>query len=502
MENNEAIKLSFAKNLDKYNFSTLISVPIDTNVNIKTIINLDSKIIDKKVESCSGKAVVSGKIMLNILYVDTDNMNNTITETQSFSETIVDTAITTDSFVCINNAKIVNSVASNVGTLKVNCDVSLSPILYLNLNMPNNVANYENMIVKKDLVDACTIADVVNTKFEYGVNLETKDSVNKLLCYNAYFAPNNVTAFDEYAVVEGKLHCKLLYETVMEDTACVKELCDTVAVKTELPIANLARDNMVDLTFETCAGLDNIQTEVDENCTTLTVSHTIYASGVVCKIVSIDIVDDIYSTDNEIDASYSTREYNKINNCEHFSGEISGENSINENETAIDEIVANLNIVPEITNAYVKDSMIVVEGIISSQIIYLDENRELKAKQTELPFVSNTKISCEKLDCNHIEINVTNSKAKSKRGTIIELEYDIFVSICCYQKGSFKMVDNITIGKSLDFSMFDYQIYIAKPEETMWELCKRIKISPDELANYNKSLPPIMEGGEKVIIKR
>ncbi len=39
MENNEAIKLSFAKNLDKFNFNTLISVPIDTNVNIKTILN-------------------------------------------------------------------------------------------------------------------------------------------------------------------------------------------------------------------------------------------------------------------------------------------------------------------------------------------------------------------------------------------------------------------------------------------------------------------------------
>ena len=64
------------------------------------------------------------------------------------------------------------------------------------------------------------------------------------------------------------------------------------------------------------------------------------------------------------------------------------------------------------------------------------------------------------------------------------------------------MVNNLSIGKALDFSMYDYQIFIAKPDETIWDLSKRIKITPDQLTSYNKNLPPIMTGGEKVIIKR
>lgn len=501
MENNEAIKLSFAKNLDKFNFSTLISVPIDTNVNIKTILNLDSNLVEKKVETGSGKAVVSGKITLNILYVDTDNMTNTLTETQTFSQTINDQAITTDSFVSVSNVKIVNSVVSSVGTLKVNCEVSVDPMLYLNLNMPAN-ANFENMVVKKSVVDACTITDVVNSSFNYTVNLETKDSINKLLCYNSHFAPTAVTACDEYAVVEGKLLCTLLYETNVDDTTTVKQLTDCIAVKAELPIANLTHDNMLDLCFESSAGLDDIQTEVEDGTTVATINHTIKVTGIVCKTVAIDVVDDIYSTDNEVEPTFASREYNKMCNCEHYTGEISGDITINENEPAIDAIVANLNIVPEVTNSYVKDDTIYIEGIISSQIIYLDENRELKSKQTELPFVANTKIACTKLDCRHVDIAVTDSRAKAKRGTIIELEYDVWVSICCYEKNSFNMVNNLSIGKALDFSMYDYQIFIAKPDETIWDLSKRIKITPDQLTSYNKNLPPIMTGGEKVIIKR
>lgn len=502
MENNDTIKLSFAKNLDKFNFNSLISVPIDTNVNIKTILNLDSTILEKKIDYYSGKATISGKILLNILYVDTDNMTNTISETQTFNQTITNPAITTESYIVVSEIKIVNSVVSNVGSLKVNCEVSFDPILYLNLSMSNNVANYENLVIKKNLVQACTISDVIDTKFEYTTNLETKDSISKLLCYNSHFASSNIVSSEEFAIVEGKLFCELLYETSTGETVNIKTISDKVTVKAELPINNLSQENLLDLSFECCANLDNIQTEIEDNQTVITICHTIKANGVVFKPISVDVVEDLYSTDNEIEPTFVNRDFNKINNCDHFSEKISGDSAINDNDPAIDEIVANLNIVPEITNSYLKDGNIVVEGLISSQIIYLDENHEFKAKQTELPFVSNTNISCEKLDCKHIEIAVTDSKAKAKRGSIIELEYDIYISICCYEKNSFNMVDNLTMGKALDFSMYDYQIYIAKPEETCWELCKRIKITPEQLECYNKNLPPVMEGGEKIIIKR
>jgi len=58
------------------------------------------------------------------------------------------------------------------------------------------------------------------------------------------------------------------------------------------------------------------------------------------------------------------------------------------------------------------------------------------------------------------------------------------------------------MGKPLNFGDYDFQIFIAKQGETLWELCKRIKIAPNEINKLNKDLPLIMEGGEKVIIRR
>ena len=64
------------------------------------------------------------------------------------------------------------------------------------------------------------------------------------------------------------------------------------------------------------------------------------------------------------------------------------------------------------------------------------------------------------------------------------------------------MVDNVKIGKPLDFSNYDYQIYIAKPDETMWDLCKRTKCSLESVLSQNPNISNNFLGGERVIIKR
>ena len=176
--------------------------------------------------------------------------------------------------------------------------------------------------------------------------------------------------------------------------------------------------------------------------------------------------------------------------------------SLTGEEPAIDEVVANLNQNAEVTNSYIKDNSIYIEGVVGSNLTYIDENKELKNKQLENPFVINTKIQSTNLGCVHTQVSILDYKIKVKRGTNIEVEYTLFVNLEVYEKETHEMVDSFKIGKKLDFSKYDFQIYVAKPNESMWNLCKRIKISPEELNKYNKDLPLIMEGGEKVIIKR
>lgn len=502
MEELKSTKIAFAKNLKKLNFGTTLSMPIDANVNIKTVLDVTSYIFDEKVECGNGKAIISGKIGLKVLYVDTDNFTNTLTTNQSFNETYVDSSLTNECFVNILNSTIVNNILSSDDILKINCEVSISPIMYLNLSLNNNLPNFEDLIVKKSEINTQTISNIVNTNFEYATNFETKDNVSKILCCNAYFCADKVTSNNNVAIIEGKICSSIIFESVDQDESIIKRLDNVTNIKYDVNIDGLTDDSVLDLSFVVDKAMENITTEIEDDVNVITIKHNIKLCGVALKTVSIDTVNDLYSTTNEIELTSSNREYAK--STEHFSvvESVVNEISLTSDEEAIDEIVANLNILPEITNTYIKDENLMLEGIISSNLIFINENKEIKQKQIELPFIINSKIALTEINCVHTEINITDYKCKVKRGVVIEPEYMLHINLEIYKKENQEIVDNFTLGKALDFGDIDFQIYLAKQNETMWDLCKRIKVSPDEISKLNKDLPLVMQGGEKVIVKR
>ncbi len=500
MEGNSTTKTSLTKNLNKVNFSSSFTLNVDANANIKNILDVESYLYDLKLDTNAGKAQLTGKLGVKVLYIDTDNISNTLTDSQNISESITDASITADSYINASKYSIANTVSNNDGTVKILCDINIAPIMYLSVALPSIDSNFENLIVKKSEISVCALNSVVDSSFNYSVNLETKDDISKILMYKAFFAPESVFSQQGKAVVEGKIFSTLVYETNGEDSE-IKEIADSFNLKTSLDLP-VDEGDILDLSFIVDPSQENITTENDEDGNTITINHHILVSGATIKNVSIDVLDDMYSTENELELTSTKRDYCNLVECSRFNENISGEIAIEDNESAIEKIVSNLNIVPEITNFYIKDGSLIVEGIISSHAVYLDEFKEYKQKQTELPFIINTKIKMEKLDCVNTDISILDCRTKAKRGTNIELDYVVKISITTYQKQSRDILDNFTLGKALDFSAYDYQIFLAKAGETMWELCKRIKISPDEIVKLNQSLPLIMEGGEKVIIKR
>ena len=498
----EITKITHTKNMNTFNFNSTFNMTIDENANIKTVIDTNSYLYDCKVECGNGKAIFTGKIGIKILYLDTDNLTNTLSDSQSFNETITDGSITADTFINISNYSISDNILSTDGSLKINCEISVSPVAYINLALKNSFNESEILITKKSEISTSTITNFVNTKFEYVTNLETNDNISKLLSCNCYFSAEKTTAEDGFVVVDGKLTTSILYETTENDDLILKEIRDVSNVKYDVEINGLNKTDSLDLSFVVDKSHEEIKTEIEDKKSSLLIKNQIDVCGVTMKNISIDLIDDVYSTENEIESSTNKREYTKKAENYSLAESISNETTISSEEPAIDEIVANLNIVPNITNTYVKNDHIFLEGIITSNLTFIDENKELKHKKLEMPFVIDSKIKTSTLGCVHHNISIIDSKVKVKRGTIIEMEYSIYLNMFVYEKETHEIVDNFKIGKQLDFSKYDFQIFIAKQGESLWDLCKRIKISPNDIKNYNKDLPLIMEGGEKVIIKR
>lgn len=493
--------IAYVKNLSKQTFSSTINLQVDKQADIKTILNISCYVFDEKIETANGKAVVSGKIGTNVLYVDTDNITNTLTETQPFSENLIDSSITSDCHIVLNNLYTSCQIETE-NTNKVNCNISFTPTMYVNLAFKSLENDNEKIVTKKSNIVSSEISNKINTNFNYSSILETKDEISKVLSSHSVFKPTNITAQNGFAIVEGKLTSKIIYEYVENEETKIKHLDDNFAIKTDVEIENLTENDLLDLNFSINKAKEDISTEIEDGNSVITINNLIMVKGIAFKQVELDLVEDLYSVSNELTISKCSRDLICENKTNFVEENIYGEISLNKTETAIDEVICNSNETVEITNTYIKDNFVYFEGIINSTLIYIDEEKTIKNKQLELPFVINTKIESNTLPANTIETSAITTKIKVRRGTIIELEYNLNAVIYTFNSCNKEIVDNIQLGTALDFSKYDYQIYIAKPNETMWDLCKRIKCYPDDINKYNKNLPLNFTGGEKIIIKR
>ena len=454
----DTLSITYAKNLEKHNFSSTLNLQIDSKVNIKTVLNVNCYIYDEKIESASGKAVISGKLGVKVLYIDTDNITNTLTDVQPFSETIIDNSITTDCCMMLTSVSNLCKEVSSDSVLKVECNISFVPVVYVNLALPCNPNLDEQTICRNSNFTTNTIVNKINTSFNYTTNLETQNNISKILNSNSRFSLGSVSAQDGYTIVEGKLFTCVIYETEENEETRIKQLCDIFNVKTDLELPDLKQDSILDLNFTLDNSAETITTELEDNNSVITINHEIKVKGLELKEVNVDCVEDLYSTKNELEISKTSREFicETKSNC--FNESIVGEVSLNKDEPVIEDIIANLNPNAEITNTYIKNKTIHFEGLINSTVVYVDEVKELKSKVVEIPFVVNSKIEMDILPVNHINITLNTSKIRARRGTIIEIEYDMEICLNLFKSANKELIDNVTVGKVIDYSQYDYQI--------------------------------------------
>ncbi|MBQ2691752.1 MAG: DUF3794 domain-containing protein [Clostridia bacterium] len=115
-----------------------MNIAIDQNVHIKNIINVQSYIYDCELSAITGKCNIKGKLGVKIVYLDVDNVYNTLTDETSFLESISDESITNDCKIFMNNENVSCNIDYDSTYLKLNFNVNakLYSNIDINLNLP------------------------------------------------------------------------------------------------------------------------------------------------------------------------------------------------------------------------------------------------------------------------------------------------------------------------------------------------------------------------------
>ncbi len=502
MEENNTVKIAHVTNLPMLNVRSQLNINIDSNANIKQVLNIGASLIESQIETMFNKAIVKGTVGVKVLYIDTDNMYNTLSESVTFNESINSEIITSECQIDISNSQFATDFTNDEKSLHINLDGSVE--CFCNLNSSLNCFNKSNedLIIKKSILQTYNCIQKFNKSASYNYDFKLDTSINKILSCDSNVTIDEIKCYEGYVFVIGQIFNNIVYEISNEAGNIIKVTNNSTPFKCEFEASLCDNECVADV----CAVIDlnntQITTDIGDNSTKFDVEYCINASGYIYKAINVDVVEDLYSLNNEIEIVNNNYNLCKkmpyLKSVENVDAEITLSDELN-----VDQILGMVNTSASVTQASVKDNGINVEGVINGNLLYLDESGEIKHLQTQLPYSINMKQEVNDPVC-AIRLNVVPiaCKCKIKRGNILMLDYEVCIMSNIYSQSQTTLIANIKYGKPISYGDIAFQIYVAHPNENCWDLCKRLHISQDKLALYNKENPATYNGGEKIIVYR
>lgn len=502
MEENNGLRMTHTANLPSLSIKSQLTMPIDSNANIKQVLSVSTYLVDTQIEPSFNKAIVKGKLGVKAVYLDTDNMYNTVSDSVTFSETLSSDQITADCQISVVGSQFICNFDAEDRSLKVYIEGNVDTFCNLisSLNLLNQTG--DELVCKKSSLQACSCVQQLNKNVGYSFDFDIDNKINKILSYDSKVVLDDCKCYDGYIVISGDILNTITYETNGDSGCCIKIFTNSTKFKSEVEAKNSDADCFADVCCAVDLANTQISPEITDSGTKFNFDYSIQVTGFVYKTINVDIINDIYSLDSEIVVIN-----NKYTICKKSPFFKTSENVDSEitlaDEISMDEIVGMVDCSASIVQHEVKSGHLILEGVISGNLIYLDENKEIRHLPTQVPYTISLKQDDAENICG-VRVNIvpTNCKCKLKRGNTLILDYEVCICGSIYHQTEVELIENIKYGKPISYGDIAFQIYLAHPNENRWDLCKRLHVTDEQLSACNKDLPTAFAGGEKVIVYR
>ena len=192
-----------------------------------------------------------------------------------------------------------------------------------------------------------------------------------------------------------------------------------------------------------------------------------------------------------------------FNNCgvEYIDGKIEGSVTLSDNNPRIDKYLCTTNVRVINSNHYVKDGMLIIEGIASANVIYLnDELGEVLSVEIEIPYILDKKVDFENDVVLEPMVCIHDVDVMVKRGR--EIYFDARAKACVNvtKKAMVQLVSNVNSVGELEPKDSAIEVYFAKSGERVWDIAKGLKVSSEIICNQNPDITDPLEKDQNIAI--
>ncbi|MEG1499587.1 MAG: DUF3794 domain-containing protein [Clostridia bacterium] len=452
-------------------------------------------------EVLSGEATFDGKVLADLVYLTDASSAQVAFSEFAFSGKILNPILEPNQKAIVSS-KIIDYSEIEVNGNDVKVFVTIENFIEVTYGEEVHKAKENEEIFASKLsemnVSSLSFSDF--SCFDNAAEVTINQKIVKIISVKSDVILKEAVSGNDFVTLIGESDIMIVYaedETNMKwDSAKI-----VVPFKEEIEIKGATKDMQV----QSCPHIRRkdfkVELTVNDDSSVISISFPICATTYLYDSEKIMTISDVYSTKYNCMVATQSYEESRLNENQYFESKIDGNVFLSENDLRIDKVIGFVAPTLMETNRYVSDGEACFEGVVLSNVIYLnDETSSINSLQVEIPYAisqtvkagSNTKISaCSILS--DVDISV-------KKGRDIYFDAKIKTNATFFETVSGAVVSDVEIGEAFAEKTHPIEIYFAKEGQTPWDIAKDMHESLELVMQQNPDIGEVMNGTEKIVV--
>ncbi|GHV18576.1 spore coat protein [Clostridia bacterium] len=342
-------------------------------------------------------------------------------------------------------------------------------------------ANYRRTVAEQDLF----VRDVLEVP-------AGKSSIGEVLRMDVTINAHENKVAGNKVLVKGDVHVHTLYLAERDDSVHSMEhqipFSEIVSINEEASDSHECAIN-----YHVLSTAWNLQQDADGDQRLLGADINLRAILRMEQNISLDVLDDVYSTRNDLEVTHNTVSLSRA--IAKASGNVTANDLVPHSDDFADiSEIYNVIARPKIASAKIEGSKIVLEGIVANEILCLSANPETPVfnlyKETKFvqTFETGNASLTESMACD-VKATLAHTSYSLNMAGEVELRSIVDIETQILTNHDYKYVTEITEKEDKENTSeakpYCLRVYYVKNGDTVWSIAKKYKIKVDDFVARN-----------------
>ena len=497
--NYEKVVTGYRKNIGST--QSVVECKLPTTDEVKKILCANAKVYISNSEIDNKNVDFSGCVGFQVIYTNQDSTVQSVDYTAEFRDKFQTSEDLSGVIPVVSTAVVdINTVVAN-GEVKVVAIIEtiIDGIYNQDITVLTNVTG-DMVFVRKEEFDYRNYVGTAYEKFETSNDVEIKDGVDRVLSVCPSVTIDSVAPNERYLTVMGQVNLDICY---LSDNGVLRTTQASYDFSQEIAQDSLTENSDIQSTMQIAICDVKITTSVDINNAIVNVLIPLVYTGYIYNNNSLEIVADVFSTETYTNLTIESVKHIRPFESVEFDDKITGSVTLDDSAPFIDELLGTCcnNVV--LANTSFVDGYFTVEGVAHTTALYLNkEFNTVNSVEIEMPFSSSTSLDYP-LETNAlVQLSLGEVSARARRGKEIEVTANLEIYSDFYLNEEDAVINNIAAEDEIPEDECALSIYFAKDGDTVWDIAKEMRVSPETVLAQNPNLAEPIQMGTRVAIYR